>query len=134
MFSCKQNSLHKSNILLLSNNIPLIISKSPFQTIGAPHDVSSVVALGEALGELYITQLYIALLKIYEENHLKVINVTVCFRGGSRVMCVLDTLETEVPLSVFEEDLGWAGLGHALLLSSVSLSPGSFSIKTYTHK
>ena len=47
-------------------------------------------------------------------------------------MCVLDTLETEGSLSVFEEDLGWAGLGRALLLSSVS--PGSFSIKTYTHK
>ena len=78
VFSCKQNSLHKSNILLLSNYIPLIISKSSFQTAGAPYDVSSVVALGEALDELYITQLYIALLKIYEEKHLKVINVTVC--------------------------------------------------------
>lgn len=51
MFSCKQNNLHKSNVLLLSNNIPLLSLN-----LLSSH-------WGCVVAELYIAQLYVVLLR-----------------------------------------------------------------------
>lgn len=129
-FYVNKNSLRKSNILLLSNNIPLLSLNLLSSHWGPPDDVSSVVALGESLVELYITRLYIALLKVYKKKHFEGNKCSSVFLEEAAAWCVLDTVGTEVSLSVFR-----AGprQGHGHLLRSTSQSPGSFSIKTRTH-
>ena len=132
-FHVSSKTLRNSNILQPSNNIPLLSLNLLSSRLGLWWCVVCCGIRG-GFSLIMCSQVVCCITdSLWRETFEK--GYKSMFWKGAAAWCVLDTVETEVSLWMYEEDLGWAGLGCAglgwakLICWAPVLSPGSFSIK-----